>query len=348
MTAPHNTTVYPTWTGRRVALTGATGFVGWHLASALRAAGAEVVALHREGSDTARLQSIGVRTAVAPLIDAGALAAGCRGADVLVHAAAAVDFGGDREAIRQVNVEGTRTVIQAARAAGVRRVVHLSSVAAVGATRWPDVRDESAPWTLGAFDVPYATTKRDAELMALAANDDGLEVVVVNPGCVVGPDDFGESEFGALCKRFWRGRVPFHFTGGNTFVDVRDVAAGVMAAATRGRPGERYLLTGENRRWQGFFQDLARAAGRPIPRATFPGWLALPVARVMAWRGHKKKRRPPLSIDSAKFVGLYFFYTAEKARRELGFAPRPLRESLADAFAFWHGPGQLAPRKKAA
>ncbi|VTR94891.1 hopanoid-associated sugar epimerase : Hopanoid-associated sugar epimerase OS=Moorea producens 3L GN=LYNGBM3L_07760 PE=4 SV=1: Epimerase [Gemmata massiliana] len=347
MATPHNTT-NATWSGRCVALTGATGFVGWHLASTLRAAGADVVALHREGSDTARLQGIGVRTAVASLNDVRALAAGCRGVDVLIHAAAAVDFGGDRQAIQRVNVDGTRAVMEAARASGVRRVVHLSSVAAVGATRWPEVCNERAEWTLGAFDVPYATTKRDAELVALAANGSGLEVVVVNPGCVIGPDDFGESEFGSLCKRFWRGRVPFHFTGGNNFVDVRDVAAGVLAAADRGRPGERYLLTGENRRWQGFFQDLAWAAGRAIPRATFPSWLALPVAHVMEWRGRKKKRRPQLSIDSAKFVGLYFFFTAEKAHRELGFSPRPLRESLADAYAFWHSPAQLASRKKAA
>ena len=317
---------------RTVALTGATGFVGWHLAAALRAAGADVVALHREGSDTTRLQRIGVRAALAPLTDVAALTAACRGVDVLIHAAAAVDFGGDWHAIRRVNVEGTRAVVEAARRAGVRRVVHLSSIVAVGATRRPDVQDETAAWRLKPLRVAYATTKREAEQAALAANGRGLEVVVVNPGCVVGPDDFSGSEFGTLCKRFWRGRVPVHFAGGNNFVDVRDVAAGALAAAVRGRAGERYLLTGENRRWQTFFQELVRAAGRPIPRVTLPGWLAPPLALVLA-RG----KRPALSADNAKFVGRYLFFSNAKARRELGFAPRPLRDSLADAFAFWQG-----------
>ncbi|MFM8274065.1 MAG: NAD-dependent epimerase/dehydratase family protein, partial [Gemmata sp.] len=224
----------PAWAGRRVALTGATGFVGRHVASALRARGADVIALHREGSDVTRLREAGVRTVVAPLTDSHALAAACRGADVLIHAAAAVDFGGSPDAIRAVNVGGTRAVFAAARSAGVRRAVHVSSVVAVGGTREPVVQDETAKWHLGAFGVPYASTKREAELVALAANGADLEVVAVNPGCVVGPDDFGESEFGSLCKRFWRGRLPVHFTGGNNFVDVRDVAAGVLAAAERG------------------------------------------------------------------------------------------------------------------
>lgn len=327
--------VSSSWRGRRVAITGATGFIGWHVATSLRAAGAEVVALHRLGSNVTRLAGLGVRTVVAPLTDTLALEAGCRGVEILIHAAAAVNFGGDWAQAREVNVEGTRAVVQAARAAGVRRVVHLSSIVAVGATRWPEVLDETAAWTLGPFRAAYATTKQEAERVATTANGGELEVVVVNPGCVVGPDDYSGSEFGALCKRFWRGRVPFHFTGGNSFVDVRDVALGVLAAASRGRPGERYLLTGENRRWSSFFQELARASGRPVPRLTLPSWLAPPVARVVSWVEKRKDRAASLTPEQARLVGLYFYFTAEKARRELGFVTRPLRDSLADAYAFW-------------
>lgn len=330
------------WTGRRVAITGATGFVGLQVAAQLRAAGADVVALHRAGSNTTRLTRLGVRPQVAPLTDTTALAVGCRGAEILIHAAAAVDFRGDWELARRVNVEGTRAVIHAARSAGVRRMVHISSIVAVGASRWPEVLDETAGWTLGSFRVSYATTKREAEREALQANRAGLEVVVVNPGCVVGPDDFGGSEFGTLCKRYWRGRVPIHFTGGNAFVDVRDAAAGVLAAALRGRPGERYVLTSENRRWAAFFQDLSRAACRTIPRLTLPDWLAPPLARVLSWTDRKKRRAPSLTTEQAKLVGLYFYFSSAKARRELGFSPRPLRDSLADAYAFWRGERRAA------
>ena len=122
--------------------------------------------------------------------------------------------------------------------------------------------DESAAWNLGSMRAPYATTKREAELTALAASDSKLQVVVVNPGCVVGPDDWSNSEFGTFCRRYWCGRIPFCFGGGNNFVDVRDVATGILAAAEHGRAGERYLLVGENRTYRQFCTELGKAAAR--------------------------------------------------------------------------------------
>ena len=110
-------------------------------------------------------------------------------------------------------------------------------------------------------------------------------MVVVNPGCVIGPDDHTGSEFGTLCKRFWKGRIPFYFAGGNNFVDVRDVADGIRSAADRGRPGERYLLTGTNQTLGQFFTAMTRAAGRTIPRLGLPGWLGLGFAEVGRWFG---------------------------------------------------------------
>ena len=111
---------------------------------------------------------------------------------------------------------------------------------------------------------------RRAEELALAANGRGLEVVVVNPACVIGPDDFTSSEFGTLCRRFWLGRLPIHFGGGNNFVDVRDVASGIVSALDRGRPGERYILGGANRSLTAFFRATLRPArtvsgGAPRP-----------------------------------------------------------------------------------
>ncbi|MFO0804618.1 MAG: NAD-dependent epimerase/dehydratase family protein [Gemmataceae bacterium] len=212
------------WTGRRVAVTGATGFVGWHVAAQLRARGADVLALHRAGSNIGNLRRLGVQTVLAGLDDPAALTNACHGAEVLIHTAGAVDFGGDWAGIRAVNVHGTANAIAAARAAGVRRLVHVSSIVAVGGGTRAMLLDETAEWNLSRYRVPYATTKREAETLALQAARDDLEVVVVNPGCVVGPEDFSESEFGRVCKRFWRGRLPLHFGGGNNFVDVRDVA----------------------------------------------------------------------------------------------------------------------------
>jgi dihydroflavonol-4-reductase len=322
------------WAGRRVAVTGATGFIGHHLCVALTAVGADVTALVRASSDTSRLGAMGVRCQVAPLDDPALLAEACRGRDLLFHLAGAVDFNNDWEQCRRVNVTGTANVLRAAAQAGVRRIVHASSIVAVGATPEPALLDESSQWTLGGKAVPYVTTKREGEQLALACRE-GPEVVVVNPASVIGPDDFSGSEFGVMCRRFWQGRIPLVFGGGNNFVDVRDVAAGILAAADRGRPGERYILGGVNRSYTAFYSELARVAGRPISRFRLP----TAVARIGAAIGDrlKKKRtkRPLLTSAQARLLGLFFYYDSGKARRELGYSTRPLRETVADTHQFW-------------
>jgi dihydroflavonol-4-reductase len=329
------------WAGRRVAVTGASGFIGYHVARELVRRGADVLALVRRGSAVARLRSAGVRIAEAPLDDSGALARGCDGREFVFHLAGAVDFENDWDRFRRVNVEGTRNVLAAARAAGVRRVVHTSSIVAVGATSEPGVLDETAAWDLGSLRVPYVTTKRQAEEEALTAV--GPEVVVVNPACVVGPEDYGRSEFGTFCRRFWRGRIPFDFGGGNNFVDVRDAAAGHLLAAERGRPGERYILGGCNRTTTAFFADLARVAGRPIFRLRLPAALGGLVATLNDRFGVWRAARSYLTAGQARLLGLFFYYDCGKAHRELGYRPRSLRASLADSHAFWMGEASCNP-----
>ncbi len=322
------------WTDRCVALTGATGFVGHHLARRLADAGAHVTALLRPTSDRHRLGNMGIRCVTAPLDDVAALTTGYRGCDIVFHTAGAVDFGDDLAQLRRVNVDGTANVLAAARASGVRRVVFTSSIVAVGASRRPCVLDETSPWTLGPFQVPYVTTKRAAEELALAASGLNLEVVVVNPACVLGPDDYGGSEFGTLCRRFWRGRIPVHFGGGNNYVDVRDVACGHLLVAERGRPGERYILGGHNRSAAAFFADLARAAGRPIFRLQLPDALG-PVFAALTGLRSRPGKRPYLTPGQARLAPLFFYYNTAKAERELGYRARPLRQTLAEAYAFW-------------
>ncbi len=323
------------WIGRTVAITGATGFLGHHTALELRRRGARVVALVRPSSDVRRLLAAGVECKIAALEDMASLTRGLEGCDLVVHVAAAVSFANDWEPYQRVNVEGTSNLLEAARRASVQRLIHTSSIAAVGASATPRSIDETAAWNLGSYRVPYISTKRWAEEAALSANDKGLQVVVVNPASVLGPDDFAGSEFGTLCRRFWKGRLPFYFGGGNNFVDVRDVAQGICLAAERGRPGERYLLAGENHTYQSFFRELCRAADRSIPRLRLPNVLASLIGFVEDRLPRKKSRRPYLSSAQATLMGLYFYFDSGKARRELGYETRPLRQTLADAYSFW-------------
>jgi len=323
------------WLSRRVAVTGATGFLGYHLVRGLVRGGARVAALVRPTSQTVRLQAAGVSCHVASLTDAAEVATVCRGCEVLFHLAGAVDFEADWERFRLANVEATRGVLEGARRAGVRRVVHVSSIVAVGAAAEPRALDERARWTLGRLRVPYVTTKRQAEQIALDTSRPGFEVVVVNPACIIGPDDFTRSEFGTLCRRFWLGRAPVYFGGGNNFVDVRDVAVGMMAAAERGRPGERYILGGYNRSYTDFFTDLARTSGRTVPRFRLPTALAACVAWVNQRRQWRSGSRSYLTPGQARMLALYFYFDCTKARRELGYMPRPWRQTLTDTYAFW-------------
>src|SRR5262245_1871790 len=181
------------WAGRRVAVTGATGFFGYHVCADLVARGAELTALVRATSDTSRLNALGIRCQIAALDVPERLTDALRGRDLLFHLAGAVDFNNDWEQCWRVNVEGTANILRAAARYEVRRIVHASSIVSVGATSEPIRLDESSRWTLGHKAVPYVTTKREGERLALKFAE-GPEVVVVNPASVIGPDDYSGSE----------------------------------------------------------------------------------------------------------------------------------------------------------
>src|SRR6516165_3797383 len=323
------------WPGRRVALTGATGFIGHRLAMQLTRLGGRVTALVRPSSNRSRLAAAGIPCTTVSLEDSDGLVRAFAGREFVFHLAGAVDFENDWERFLRVNVAGTRQVVAAAQDAGVRRLIHTSSIVAVGAADEPEVLNEKAIWNLGSLRIPYVTSKRRAEELALAVSARKLEVVVVNPAAVVGPDDFSASEFGTLCRRFWRRRILLNFGGGNSFVDVRDVAEGMLLAAMRGRAGERYILGGTNRSMTAFFADLARAADKPIMRVRLPNAFGTVVAYCnQRWPG-RAGRRSYFTRGQAKLAELFFYFSSEKARRELGYQPRPLAGSIRDAHAFW-------------
>lgn len=213
-------------------------------------------------------------------------------------------------------------------------MVHASSIVAIGASREPVRLNEDSQWNLGSIGVPYVTTKREAEYVALKTGRT-LEVVVVNPASVIGPDDFTASEFGVFCQRFWKGRIPFVFGGGTNFVDVRDVAAGMLAGAERGRSGQRYILGGANRSYTAFFSELAAVADQYLPRLRVPTGFARAGAFVAEALRRERRKRPLLTSSQAKLLGLFFYFDCTKAERELGYRPRPLTETIADTHEFW-------------
>lgn len=312
-------------------MTGASGFIGAHVAAALAAAGAEVRAFDL---CPPAVVSPGVEPVVGDVLDAVAVARALNGCDAVFHLAALYSYArADAAAMQAVNVHGTRVVLDAvARSAARARVVHTSSCATCGPVDGrPATEDDGPPaWELA---VPYKRTKLDGERIALRAARDGLDVVVVNPTTPVGAGDRRPTPTGRMVADVARGRVRAHLAGGVlNVVAVEDVAAGNLRAHERGRAGERYLLGGENMSMREVFAHIAAAAGRPPPRVAVP-WRAARVAALTAGAALRPLGREPslLVPDEVRLARLPMAFDDAKARRELGHRSRPAVEALTAA-----------------
>jgi dihydroflavonol-4-reductase len=280
-------------------VSGATGFVGSHVARELREGGAEV------------------RDERVDLLDAAGLEHVVRGCEVVVHVAALYSFDAPGEAFERVNVEGTRTLLDVAARSGVRRFVHCSTAGTCGPVPGRPATEEDEPpaWEL---DVPYKRTKVAAERLALEAN-----AVVVNPTAPVGDGDRRPTPTGRTIADVASGRMPGYVaTTGLNVVDVRDVARGHALALEHGEPGQRYILGGVNMPLVEVFEAVARLAGRRRPRLRVP----YPVAEVAGTLGIVNR-------DEVRLARLPMYFSSAKARSRLGYAPGPVEPALARAVA---------------
>ena len=324
------------WQGRQVCVTGGGGFLGFHLVQLLRERGARVrtFGLPPRGEHPL-LRRDDVDNHFGDVLDAAAVSRAVRDCEVIFHTAGLVAVWGPALAkMHAVHLEGTRHVLAAA--APAARIVHTSSVVAVGATRDGTPLDEDALFNLQHLRVDYVHAKRRAEEIALQAAEQGRDVVVVNPGYLLGTEDHEGSVMGRICMRAWKGRMLMAPPGGLNFVDVRDVALGHLRAAERGKRGRRYILGNENLAVAGFLRRLAAVAGlrpRCLPRT--PYWFVHLCARLGETRGWWSGREPYPSLQQTRMNGYYWHYRSDRARRELGYAPRPLDETLSDAYR-WH------------
>ena len=320
----------------RTLVTGATGYLGVDLVQALRARGREVRALARSDAGAARLEGSGAEVVRGDVTDAGSLPAALDGVARVFHMAGVVGHRArDDERLHRVNVDGARNVLEACRRAGVERVVFTSSVAAMGPAATPGhPRDEGA-WMLdgddGRPDFRYARTKAAGEQLAIRAAADGLDVVVVNPGFVIGPGDIHRVSSWAV-EEYLRGRLRFTIDGGLSYVDGRDVVAGHLLAEERGRSGERYILTNDegNLSHRDFFARVGHVTGKRRRQLHLPKGVLLPLLRI----GTALRLPLPLDDDELASSSRWWFYTAAKARSELGFETRPLDETIRDT-AVW-------------
>jgi dihydroflavonol-4-reductase len=328
------------------AVSGATGFIGSAVVRELVAQGRPVRALVEPGARTTNLEGLPddwVEQIPVDVNDRAGMLRALEGASAFYHLAAIYKvWTRDPAAIWRVNLEGTTTSLLAARDAGVKRVVYTSSIAAVGLGVGQTPADETTPWNIGDIANDYIASKHQAERVAMRLAEAGLPLVCVNPAFPFGPGDIGPTPTGGIVLSVLQGQVPAVGKGGFCAIDVDDVAKAHVAAETRGRIGERYILGNHNVTLREFFELVADVAGLRAPRLPMPSMLARGVAKGMEfWADHVTKEPPLATYKSVLYMQRFAYFDGSKARRELGMPCTPLRTSVERAVEYFRTSGMV-------
>ncbi len=315
-------------------VTGATGFVGAAVARRLIAAGKSLRFLVRAGSDTRNIDGLPGARAIGDLGDAASLKKAADGCDAVFHVAADYRLWVPNPAeIYRINVEGSVALVRAATAAGARRIVYCSSVAVLGINKDGTPSDEDTPVALADMIGHYKRSKFLAEeaVRKLVAAEKA-PVVIVNPSTPVGPRDVRPTPTGRLIRDAALGKMPAYVDTGLNIVHVDDVAEGHLLAFEKGRVGERYILGGDDMPLREILAVIAAAAGRKPPSVRLPRRALYPLAvGVEAWARFVSKKEPLFTVDGLRMAAKLMYFSSAKAKRELGYAPRPGRDALVDA-----------------
>jgi dihydroflavonol-4-reductase len=311
-------------------VTGATGFVGSHVARVLGEQGADLRLLVRANSNTKNIDDLKADRFIGDLRDPASLEKGIAGCEVVFHVAADYRLWvRDPEEMYRANVEGTRAILEAARKNRVRRVVYTSSVATIGFTSNGQPADETSPVSLDNMIGPYKRSKFMAEQVAIEAARARQDVVIVNPSTPVGERDIKPTPTGRIVVDFLKKKFPAYVDTGLNLVDVRECALGHIAALEKGRSGERYILGGENLTLKQILDKLAAITGLPSPTLRVPYVLALATGVVdEIFTGRIRGREPRATIDAVRMGRKKMFVSTDKAERELGWKRFPVDDAL--------------------
>ncbi|MFH1462863.1 MAG: SDR family oxidoreductase [Pseudomonadota bacterium] len=318
----------------QVLVTGASGFVGLNLVRALLAEGHTVRCLVRGAAPG--LDRLEVEQVRGDTTEPDSLPPAFAGVELVFHLAALIQVGAvDPEPLFKCNVQGPHNVAAACLAAGVRRMVHCSSIHALYDHPLYAPIDETRALALSDDCQPYARSKAEGELKVLEAVARGLDAVICNPTAVIGPWDLRPSHLGELLILLQQRRLPALIDAAYDWVDVRDVAWGLMAAAREGRRSERYLLSGHRASMKELAQLTERFSGAKAPTLVAPMALARLGAPFVAGWARIRGTRPLYSPQSLAVLRGNTHITHAKASRELGYRPRPLEETIRDFFAWY-------------
>jgi dihydroflavonol-4-reductase len=338
--------------GDRVVITGASGFIGSAVVRAVRARGARVVAVVEQGADCRNLEGIEAERVTADIRDAAAVRLACAGARFVFHLAAIYRFWAREPRIfYDVNVGGTLNVLAAARAAGCERVVFTSSVAVLGLrdTHTGKPADETCHADIAHLFGSYKRSKYVAEHEVLRACAEGLDACLVLPTTPLGAGDISPTPTGKIVLDYLNGKMPGFVDTALNVVHVDDLAIGHVAALEHGAKGRSYILGGENMSMRAILQALADCTGLPMP------WLQVPSALVVTAgaassliQGRLLRREPRVPLEAARMSTTKMIFNDERARTEIGYTSRPVREAIRDSARWFADNGYVAPTRHAA
>jgi dihydroflavonol-4-reductase len=331
-----------------ILVTGATGHIGNVLVRELYLSGARVRALLLPGEDRDPLKDLEVEIMEGDVLDEVAMHAAMQGVDIVYHLAGLISImPGADPLVERVNVQGTENVIRAAMDAGAKRLIYTSSIHAIQRVPEQFTIDESIPFDTSGLNSAYDTSKAMASLMVLEAVKQGLDAVVVCPTGVIGPFDYRLSEMGRLILDSVKAKVQFSVDGAYDFVDVRDVARGLIQACERGRTGEHYILSGERITIPKLMATVREVVNLKALQITLPMQLAKFGASLVTPLYRMLKIRPRFTQYALETVASNSYISHAKAARELGYAPRSLSVSIADTVRWMlkYSAGLMRPKR---
>ena len=325
----------------KVFLTGATGFVGHHVAKALAAEGADLRLLVRKTSNLANLEGIRAETHIGDLAEPDTLKPALAECDAVVHVAADYRLWiRDPKAMYRANVDGTRDLLKLAREAGVKRFVYTSSVATMHFRTDGIVINEDTPVSIKDMVGHYKRSKFLAEQEALHAADLGQSVVILNPTTPIGPNDRKPTPTGQIFVDFLKGKFPAYMDTGLNIVDVAEVARTHVAALTKGQPGHRYILGGENLTLKQILDKMSAITGIPSPTMKIPFAVAATYAFFEEWiTGRIRGREPRATLEEVRMGRKKMYASSAHAQQELGFRIMPVYPAMRAAIEWFRANG---------
>jgi len=323
-------------------VSGASGFLGSHVARLLCERGEKVRLLLRPTSQTKLIEGLAAERVEGDLRDSSSLDRALSGVRTVYHVAADYRlWARDPREIYESNVQGTRNLLDAAGRAKVEKFVYTSTVGTIAVPRNGVLPDESVESSLGEMIGDYKRSKWLAEQEARKAAASGLPVIIVNPTTPVGPGDAKPTPTGRIILDFLNGKMPAYVDTGLNFVPVEDAAAGHLLAADRGRIGERYILGGENLTLKQALQILSSVSGRPAPRVRVPHVLAMAAGYGDAALSSLLGREPRIPLEGVRMARHSMFVKTDRARAELGFSPGPVAAAFERAVRWYESSGYV-------